>query len=1227
MTRLLAYLLLAVAIWAAVFSRGGVYPQQWEWSALLISLGAAVWVQARPEVKPATGRPWVSMLLVALSCWLVLQLVPLPSALLRLLSPMRWSAVAAAREMTGQGNGGWAALSLAPGVTLQRLLDVIPAMAAFLAAREIGWRWKDHMWLALAQVIGIAWFESLLGLMQFFLAHGETGTVTGTYVNRNHFAGLLEMAFPLAAVAAVAAWRRSVRRPHSSAGSARGHGPQLFPSPAAEAQAAAAPQPAAYSWRWGAAGARQRPAVLAVSWLLMWIMAGCMLTGILLSLSRMGMISTLAGLLVMLGLWASSLKKTAFQWLRRLRWAIPAAIILFLLVSLPAQFILRFSETGVSQEGRLEIWRNTLPVVAAYPLTGTGIGCFERGLYRFKTAAPDQTVDYAHNDYLQLLAEMGVVGAGLAAALALWVLWQPFRVVMKWKPSHNRLPAIGLFAGLLTLVIHSFFDFNLYIPANALVFAWLAGLAASFAEPETTRLRVVVPATAFLIAAFSIFLDFGPVNVESWYCRAGLCRMDQVFTAPSAKGDVVADVAALMNEDPANPMVWSTYGELLTGHGQIPEAAEAFEHAVDLGPHISRILMRAASFNLGYSEPDRAFELANRLLRQSDAFDDPLFYSFMKSGVATADLLGAAIPPTRRAAHAWLSFLRSNGSEQDLLETWEWMRQNRLADQKSAAEIAWALWGKESFRSAQNLWAERRGGVQESYLNPERLVNLQFARPPDGSPFDWVMASMPSVEVSRHDGLEVRFTGKNVNFSGVRQFATVSPGVYRFSAEISSDGVTTDQGPFFHVFDAANPGRLDVGTPQVHGTVPRSWVTMDFKVPPGTEGIAVQLERTPSVRFENEIKGMVHVYKVSLVPVCEGSHCTGGETVVARLTQPTPEAAPPPESKPLPAAAAVRAPLPRFQGKQNSEISFDAATGQVTIRMLLRDPEGSFIPRIRRDNFAVYENGVRQQDAAIEIEHPPVAVAALIEWGGRYRTFGAALAQVLPQTLRQLVDEIGRQDSLAVFRYGDRFEQLSDLSSNRDALGRLIQGLGRPEFSELNFYDALRSTIEFMKKPRGSKAVVALSSGVDTFSHARYEDALSAAASGGIPVYMIDIAPLLRQYLGPADAGAITRIDWNRAESGLREIARASGGRFYTASSALNLSGVYDDVMENLRVRYLITYKSSTRGDLAAARSVRIVLADPKTGEPAGGKAARSNVLVESSYIPRSAPAAQQVRP
>ena len=84
------------------------------------------------------------------------------------------------------------------------------------------------------------------------------------------------------------------------------------------------------------------------------------------------------------------------------------------------------------------------------------------------------------------------------------------------------------------------------------------------------------------------------------------------------------------------------------------------------------------------------------------------------------------------------------------------------------------------------------------------------------------------------------------------------------------------------------------------------------------------------------------------------------------------------------------------------------ATGMVTIKLLVQEPQGYFIPKIRREHFAVYENGVRQ-NADVEIEHPPVSLALVLEYGGRYPGTNKALAMEVSTAARQLFDALGRR--------------------------------------------------------------------------------------------------------------------------------------------------------------------------------------------------------------------------
>jgi VWFA-related protein len=312
------------------------------------------------------------------------------------------------------------------------------------------------------------------------------------------------------------------------------------------------------------------------------------------------------------------------------------------------------------------------------------------------------------------------------------------------------------------------------------------------------------------------------------------------------------------------------------------------------------------------------------------------------------------------------------------------------------------------------------------------------------------------------------------------------------------------------------------------------------------------------------------------------------------------------------------------QGKQKTEIHYDPSTGTVTLKFLVQDPNGYFIPNIRRDNFVVYENGVRQQNVSVDVEHAAVSLGFLGEFGGRIQSLNRDLGQEVSRAGQHLVDEVGRGDKVAIWTYNDKVEKLSDFSSDPQDLNIIFIRLGTPELSEANLYDAVINTLGQMKPLNGRKAILLVSSGIDTFSKNSLQDATRAAEDSGTPIYVLSLVPTLRQMAeGGAHTGAIAKIDWEGAENGMQQIAVASGGRLYSPENTVDLTPVYDDMMENLKVRYVITYKPSDSQDQNAPRTVRVELVDPRTGGPlqivdSNGKVIRASVILQDSYVPKN---------
>jgi O-antigen ligase len=227
----------------------------------------------------------------------------------------------------------------------------------------------------------------------------------------------------------------------------------------------------------------------AAVWSSLWFgMAVCLLLGIVTSLSRMGFLAALSGLgiagILAIGSWERG-PGDGRAWFRTL-W--PAGMVtlgvLWLFIFLPTdELISRFASFAqtedISQDTRAEIWRETGRMVDEYPVFGSGLGSYEAAFMKYKTVAPMHTVDYAHNDYLQVIAETGYVGFVLAMALAGYVFWRVIRVLRWERGRKNWWLAVGLTGSMSAMALHSLVDFNLYIPANALALAWIAGLAVS----------------------------------------------------------------------------------------------------------------------------------------------------------------------------------------------------------------------------------------------------------------------------------------------------------------------------------------------------------------------------------------------------------------------------------------------------------------------------------------------------------------------------------------------------------------------------------------------------------------------------------------------------------------------------------------------------------------------------------------------------------------------------
>jgi O-antigen ligase len=139
---------------------------------------------------------------------------------------------------------------------------------------------------------------------------------------------------------------------------------------------------------------------------------------------------------------------------------------------------------------RTDIDRDCLRMWWARPILGWGLGTFPTAYPQFRSFYTTFFVNEAHNDYLQLLTETGLVGFGIAVWFLVVTFRRAWAKLDNWTESVNGSLAVAALLGCVGILVHSFLDFNLQIPANAALFYVLCAVAAATPLQESQRRRI-----------------------------------------------------------------------------------------------------------------------------------------------------------------------------------------------------------------------------------------------------------------------------------------------------------------------------------------------------------------------------------------------------------------------------------------------------------------------------------------------------------------------------------------------------------------------------------------------------------------------------------------------------------------------------------------------------------------------------------------------------------------
>jgi len=430
--------------------------------AALGLLFAIVVAQRVPLGLPRALAAALGVLLV----YPLLQLIPLPDAVWRALPGHDEYAAVLDRFASADGRA-WRAISVVPAATEYGWLALLPPLACLLGAMRLSPAHAARLLLLLA-VLAAA--EGVLGLLQvgpsgrgvLYFGNEEPGqyVAIGTYVNKNHLAALLAMTLPVI-VGIFAYSLRPGRRVH-------GHTPVAPPSET---------------------NAKRT---------LLFASAVIILVCLLFTRSRAGIASALVGLacaaLVLV-------RADAARPDRRGGRAASVIVIGLVVVSLGIAVVLgigpllRGLQPGELQAGadfRSSIYRATLRGAIEFLPFGSGLSTYADVFPRFQVADVGGFIDYAHNDYLQALMELGLAAPVIVLlAFAAWIR----RLVELLRSRDARsftLLQLGAGLGMAPIMLHSMFDFALHMPANAMWFAALGGVMFNNGAPDPARRKAKI---------------------------------------------------------------------------------------------------------------------------------------------------------------------------------------------------------------------------------------------------------------------------------------------------------------------------------------------------------------------------------------------------------------------------------------------------------------------------------------------------------------------------------------------------------------------------------------------------------------------------------------------------------------------------------------------------------------------------------------------------------------
>ena len=193
-----------------------------------------------------------------------------------------------------------------------------------------------------------------------------------------------------------------------------------------------------------------------------------------------------------------------------------------------SEFNQGFDQEGNLSDGRLTLWSDTFEIIKNFPAFGAGFGSFLYIYPLYKTIGDSLIYDHAHNDYLELLTDGGVIGITLVAWFVLAVLFHGWKLVRVRRDRYAVLVGIGCISGIIALLAHSITDFNMHNSAVAYYFFFLCGLlvasvnirfshysSSSLLKPQSRRFTFLLTLFGCFLVSLTLLTQWGAYS--AWF--------------------------------------------------------------------------------------------------------------------------------------------------------------------------------------------------------------------------------------------------------------------------------------------------------------------------------------------------------------------------------------------------------------------------------------------------------------------------------------------------------------------------------------------------------------------------------------------------------------------------------------------------------------------------------------------------------------------------------------